>query len=314
MRELDLEAFHEASRRLDFLAPLEGLLEEFRRGNIADRDRSGEERTLRLQLGEHDAAWEQHLPGLPECRRRRRSLLWEYRRGRRDAYLRELIARHVPRHAPARPLIVNPATVLGRHARMLARALPDHQVLGTDIDPRGDRLYGRLTFWKHRGFENYRFEQESVYEPNLSRRPAAIAFFGACGSVTDGAIDYAVGVEAPFLIFRSCCHDNIGGNTTVVRRPTPINRFFVLKNWLFERDKTKNPGFYFDDRYGPEAYPRSRAARALLDPETMLRIAANTPDSDICRTLVDLDRCLYLRERGFEVMYREELFFAHRRP
>jgi len=29
--------------------------------------------------------------------------------------------------------------------------------------------------------------------------------------------------------------------------------------------------------------------------------------------LIDLDRCQFLDESGYDVMYREELFFAHRR-
>ena len=31
----------------------------------------------------------------------------------------------------------------------------------------------------------------------------------------------------------------------------------------------------------------------------------HTPDSDICRSLIDLDRCLLLREQGYDVLYRE---------
>ncbi|MHC4775340.1 MAG: hypothetical protein ACYTBR_08750, partial [Planctomycetota bacterium] len=45
--------------------------------------------------------------------------------------------------------------------------------------------------------------------------------------------------------------------------------------------------------------------------DTIISIARNTPDSDICRSLIDLDRCLFLKENGYDVMYREELFFAH---
>ena len=46
---------------------------------------------------------------------------------------------------------------------------------------------------------------------------------------------------------------------------------------------------------------------------TIIAIARNSVDSDICRSLIDLDRCLFLQEHGYDVMYREELFFAHRR-
>lgn len=126
-------------------------------------------------------------------------------------------------------------------------------------------------------------------------------------------MDYALVDGAPFIICRSCCHDNIGGNTEIVRRPSVNNKFFALKNLEFERIRKRESGGYFSDRYGKEAYPRSRVFRELTDSDTMIDITRNTPDSDICRTLIDLDRCLYLREHGYDVMYREELFFAHKR-
>jgi hypothetical protein len=50
-----------------------------------------------------------------------------------------------------------------------------------------------------------------------------------------------------------------------------------------------------------------------MDSDTIIAIARNSADSDICRSLIDLDRCLYLQEHGYDVMYREELFFAHKR-
>jgi len=36
---------------------MESLLGEFRRGNIADKDRSREERTIQAHLGKYHAAW-----------------------------------------------------------------------------------------------------------------------------------------------------------------------------------------------------------------------------------------------------------------
>ena len=307
-----LDLFHETSRSLDFRGPMESLLGEFRRGNIADRYRTREASALESHLGGHCAAWEKVFAGFPECRRRRRTLRREFMKGQRDAHLRRLIVAHVPDHDAGRRLIVNPATVLGRHARALAHELPDYEVVGTDIDPRGERLYRPVMRWKYRGQRNYTFLRESIFEPDLERRPAAVTFFGACGSVTDGCIDYAIAVSAPFLIYRSCCHDNIGGNTEIVKRRTPISYFFAFKNYGFAKYKKKRPGFYFADRYGPAAYPRSSAAREIMDSDTMISIARNTADSDICRSLIDLDRCLYLKENGYDVMYREELFFAHR--
>ncbi|MHC4216915.1 MAG: hypothetical protein ACYSU7_00510 [Planctomycetota bacterium] len=307
-----LDVFHDTSRGLDFVRPMESLLGEFRRGNIADPNRIREDKVLDVHLGDLCAAWEWVFGKFPEGNCRHRTLGWESLRGKRDAYLRRLIVAHVPDHDAGRRLIVNPATVLGRHARALARELPDYEVVGTDIDPRWERVWRPLMRWKYRGQKNYRFVRESIFEPDLQRRPAAVTFFGACGSVTDGCMDYCLAVNAPFLICRSCCHDNIGGNTQVVIRRTPISWFFAFKNYGFRRLKKKRPGFYFADRYGKAAYPRSNAAREIMDADTMISIARNTPDSDICRSLIDLDRCLYLKENGYDVMYREELFFAHR--
>jgi hypothetical protein len=313
MNPLGLEAFHETSRKLDFVGPLQGLLSEFRRGRIADRHRTREASAIRFHLDEHHAAWDRVFPAFPACPWKRRTLMWEYHRGRRDAYLERLIITYVPASAPRNRLIVNPATVLGRHARSLARELPAYQVVGTDIDAIGDRLYRFVSSWKYHRLRNYRFVRESIFEPDLERRPAAVVFFGACGSVTDGCMDYAIAVNSPFLICRSCCHENIGGNTEIVRRPCPINWFFAGKNWAFARLKEKRKGFYFSARYARGAYPRSRAARQIMDAATIVAIARNAPDSDICRSIIDLDRCLFLREKGYDVMYREELFFAHRR-
>jgi hypothetical protein len=294
---------------------MEALLGEFHRGNIADRDRTHEDTAIRTCLAELTAAWDLVFPPFPECRWKRRTAAWEARRGRRDAYLRSLIVACVPEHDAGRRLIVNPATVAGRHARMLARALPGHEVIGTDVDPRWQRNYHLVTLWFHSRLSNYRFVRESIYEPDLRRRPAAIVFFGACGSLTDGCMDHAIAVRSPFLICRSCCHDNIGGNTEIVRRPGFINWFFAMKNWGFRRYRRRRKWpyvDYFSDRYGKDAYPRSRMAREIMDTETILAIARNSVDSDICRSLIDLDRCQYLRENGYHVMYREELFFAHR--
>ena len=203
------------------------------------------------------------------------------------------------------------------HARRLAHKLPAYEVVGTDIDPRWNRLYRFVVFWKYRKLKNYRFVRENIFEPDLERRPAAVIFFGACGSLTDGCMDYAIAVNSPFLICRSCCHDNIGGNTEIVRRPGFLNWFFRWKNRGLARYKGKGKWpyiLYFSDRYGRDAYPRSEVAREIMDSETTRDIARNSVDSDVCRSLIDLDRCLFLKENGYDVMYREELFFAHRQP
>jgi hypothetical protein len=295
---------------------MEALLGEFRRGNIADRERSREDAAIRDHLSGLSQAWDLVLPAFPPCPWKRRTCRWEYYRGRRDAYLLDLIAAIVPANEPHNGLLVNPAAVFGRHARRLARDLPDREIVATDIDSGWNRLYRTVSWWAYPGLRNYRFEQENIFEPDVSRHPAAVAFFGACGAVTDGCMDYALAVRSPFLICRSCCHDNIGGNTEVVRRPTPINAFFAWKNKQYEKIKHKKSwaGYYHAARYAREAYPRSRTAREMMDEKTIFAIARNSADSDICRSLIDLDRCLYLEENGYDVLYREELFFAHRRP
>ena len=313
MNRPGLETFHETSRKLDFAGPLEALLNEFRRGDFADRDRTQEESAIQSHLGEHYEAWDRVFPAFPECPWKRRTLTREFKRGQRDAYLKHLIVIHVPEHEAGNRLIINPATVAGMHARWLAHELPAYEVVGTDIDPRWNRLCRLVSFWKYRQLKNYRFVRENTFEPDLEQHPVAVVFFGACGSVTDGCMDYAIGVNSPFLIGRSCCHDNIGGNTDIVRRPGLVNWFFAWKNWGYARVKKKRNGFYFSDRYLEDAYPRSQAARGIMGPETIAAVARNTPDSDICRSLIDLDRCLFLQENGYDVMYRDELFFAHRR-
>lgn len=316
MHRPDLEAFHRTSGKLDFVKPMESLLSEFRRGNIADPDREKEDLAIRSHLGELYAGWDEVFPRFPPCPWKRRSARWEGKRGRRDAYLLRLIATYVPERDAGRRVIVNPATVWGRHARSLAFEMPGYEVIGTDIDHRGNRLYRYTYFWKYPELENYSFVRESVYEPDLQREPAAVVFFGACGSVTDGGMDYALATESPFLICRSCCHENIGGNTDMVRRPGHLNRFFRWKNWMHSRHKRKGKwplALYFSDRYAEDAYPRSKLASEIMDSETILAVARNSVDSDICRSLIDLDRCQYVKENGYDVLYREELFFAHRR-
>ncbi len=194
---LGFEAFHEMSRKLDFVGPLESLLEEFRRGNIADKHRMQEASAIRSHLAKLTQAWDCVFPAFPDCPWKRRTINWEKHRGHRDAYLERLVVTFVPRQKVETRLIVNPATVAGMHARRLAHRLPDYEVVGTDIDARWNSLYRYVLFWKYRHLNNYRFVRDSIFEPNLDRRPAVVVFFGACGSVTDACMDYAVAVNSP---------------------------------------------------------------------------------------------------------------------
>ena len=309
-----LDRFRVISRTVDFVTLLESLLLEYRRGNIADRGRTLEDRLIREHLGDLFAAWNLALPDFPDLPGRRRSMVSEHYRGRRDAYAMRILVEVLKAQQPENHTIVNPAAVFGRHARWLARNLPRFSVIATDIDPTWNRLYGLACFWKYPALKNYTFVRENIFGPDGERRPAAVVFFGACGSVTDGCMDYAITSGAPLLICRSCCHDNIAGNLDIVRRPGVLNQVFEWKNRLGERarKKPKYASFYVSDRYMEDAYPRSRAAREVMGFETVLELIQNSVDSDICRFIIDLDRCLYLQEKGYDVLYREELFFALR--
>ena len=310
MNPFSLERFHDVSSATDFRRALGLLLNEFRLGRIADRARLLEETAIRAHLGQQIQAWDTVFPEFPKYSEKRRTLLRVFKRERKDAYIRRLIVDTLTGFGTEHRVIVNPAAVEGRHARFLARDMPQFEIIASDIDARWDALYRLVCL---RSPKNYRFVQESIFEPDLGRRPAAIVFFGACGSVTDGAIDYGVAVQAPFLIFRTCCHENISGNDTIVKRWSMINRYFAMKNWQFSKYKRRNNGFYFTDKYNQDAYPRSKAGRDLADSEIFLQVARNAVDSDICISIMDLDRAIHLQEQGYDVMYREEVFFAHSR-
>ena len=116
-------------------------------------------------------------------------------------------------------------------------------------------------------------------------------------------MQYTIDVNSPFLICRACCHDNTGCNMAFVKKWTPINWFALLKNKKFSYLMKKTPGAFFCDDYDKKAYPRSKAAKAFINTETFMNIVRNSVDSDICRFIIDLDRCLYLREHGYDVMY-----------
>ena len=145
--------------------------------------------------------------------------------------------------------IVNPACVFGRHACDLASRLPRVRVIATDIDPRWERLY-RLVRGR-RIPDNYSFVKDNIFTPHLDVQPTAVAFFGACGTVSDGALDYAIDSRATHLMCRNCCHDNIGGNVATTKRSSNVNRFFRFKNWTFSRMRRKATytGYYFSEKY-----------------------------------------------------------------
>ena len=308
MNPIDLGKFHELSHTLDFSEAMEKLLREVQKGRIADKKKILEEKTIKTTFAEIFASWDKVFPPFPKCRFRRRTVARELMRGRRDAYLRDIITSCAQLADQPNRLIINLAAVFGGNAKILARALPQFEVLATDIEPTPLAIYDFFS----KTLKNYQFLQENIYQPNLNRRPSIVVFFGACGSLTDASMQYTIDVNSPFLICRACCHDNTGCNMEFVKRWTPINWFAFLKNKKFSYLMRKTPGAFFCDYYDKTAYPRSKVAKALMSTETFMNIVRNCVDSDICRFIIDLDRCLYLQEHGYHVMYREELFFAHK--
>jgi len=287
---------------------LEGLLGVFRQGRILDAPL--ERQAFDDHLAGLSERWDRRFPGFPREYFPYTSFRGEWYRGRRDAHLQDVIVGVLG--AESSGTIVNPACVFGTHGRRLARRLPRFRVLATDLERRWDLWYRR--FNRNRTPANYECRKDDVFEPRVRADPTAVVFFGACGAVSDGAIDYAVDAGARYLICRTCCHDNIGGNTSVVPRRSFVNRFFRFKNraldWM--RGRAEFEGLYFSDRYPPSAYPRSEVAGRLTTSDELLDVAAHSPESDVCRAIIDLDRHLHLEERGYEVWYQGELFFAER--
>jgi hypothetical protein len=87
-----------------------------------------------------------------------------------------------------------------------------------------------------------------------------------------------------------------------------------LKNWAYGRMRRapNYAGFYFSPAYDRSAYPRSTAGQQLSSTEEFIAVARDSPDSDMCRAIIDLDRYLCLVERGFRVEYQGELLVAER--
>jgi len=293
------------------LTALAGMLDLFRQGQIIApiAERTG----IKQHISSLTAQWDRRFPNFPSEHFPYTSFRGQHYRGRRDTYLKSIIVQILTDHDLADTVIVNPACVFGRHSCDLASRLPRAKVIGTDIEPGWNRIY-RLVRGYHRP-NNYFFMKDDIFAPLLDVQPVAVVFFGACGAVSDGAMDYAVNSGSRYLMCRTCCHDNIGGNISVIKRSNSVNRFFRLKNWAFGRMICKGtyPGYYFSDKYSRNAYPRSEAAKSVSSPDEFLAVARHSADSDICRAVIDLDRHLYLVERGFNVLYQGELFVAERK-
>ncbi len=285
-------------------------LDEFRRGNITN-NKSHRQR-LKQHLRKLSERWDQKFPGFPRIRFPYSSFIGVCLTGARDKHLKKIIIKLLEAEGldQKNKTIVNPACVFGRHARHLASHMRSFKVIGTDINPKFNKFYEHLLIGGSP--PNYEFKQDDIFNPQLQEKPTAVVFFGACGSVSDGAIDYALTSNAPYLFFRTCCHDNIGGNTEIVRRFTALNWDFRIKNFVYSRKRKKRTGEYFSDKYSKDQYPRSKAARDLSDSDEFKEVSSNSVESDICRAIIDLDRYLYLAEKGYQVWFKGDLFVAQR--
>jgi hypothetical protein len=288
---------------------LSGLLDEFRKRHIFAL--SDEKNGMEQHAGVLTTRWNNRFPGFPTDHFPYTSFWGEHYRKHRDAHLKDIIVRLLA-DLCSETTVLNVACVYGMHACDLAMRLPQVKVIGTDIDPNWHRVYrflklGRLP-------RNFTFVRDDIFATQLDLQPIAVVFFGACGSVSDGAIDYAISSGAKYIMCRTCCHDNIGGNVTINARSSYMNRFFRFKNWMYNRMKKspKYTGFYFSPKYTHSTYPRSAIGKRLSTADEFLAVAKDSAESDICRAIIDLDRYLHLAEHGFRVEYQGELLLAER--
>ncbi|MCF7958963.1 MAG: class I SAM-dependent methyltransferase [Phycisphaerae bacterium] len=292
------------------LKPFASLLDAFRRGNISNKRVNRE--SLDRHTSELSGSWDQRFPGLPRGDHPYSSFVGIWRRGVRDEFLKNVIIKLLEDKEcnDGDMIIVNPVCVSGRHAKDMALRLKNYKVIGTDIDSRLHWLCKHVL--RSRSPDNFEFIQDNIFNSKIRVMPAAVVFFGACGSLSDAAMDLAIRTNCPHLICRTCCPDNMGGNTQIARKFSPINHSFRIKNFLYSRIRVKKPGYYFSPDYSIHQYPRSQAAKGLTDPDEFLKIIRQTVESDICRTIIDLDRYLYLAEQGYTVWYKTEMFVAEK--
>jgi len=287
-----------------------GLLAEFRgRSFLCSQT---EAKCLEIHLSDLERDFDQQFPGFPDETESYASWSAAMRRGIRDEFLKQVLVRLMGEYEDTLHdrIIVNPACFIGRHTRDLARRLEDYQIFGTDIFPTSNWIYQHLL--RNRNPQNYSFVKDNIFAPKLTVHPTAVVFFGACGSVSDAIMDYAIHSKSPFLLCRTCCLDNIAGNTRVYKKPTTINRFIRFKNFFYRivKRSKKLHEHYFSERYSPDHYPRSNAVKKYCSSEDFLEMSRFSVDSSLCRTLIDLDRYLHLVEAGYRVWYKAEVFIA----
>ena len=285
-----------------------GLLSEFRRRNIANK--KVVRQALEQNMAELSRRWDEQFPGFPKISAYL-SFIGLSRRSPRNAHLKKIVIQRLKSEEQNHgdKVIVNPACFLGRRARYLASQLNSFKITATDINPRFN------SFWKHfcRTPANYEFRQDSIFSPKLKVKPTAIVFFGACGSVTDAVMDYFIKSDSPYLFCRTCCHHIIGGNIKLAKGFSIVNWVWGLPRPILARRLKENKGHYFSPDYSMDRYPRSQTAKGVTNSDEFLKIIRYAACSGICRTIIDLDRYLYLAEHGYNVSYRAEMFVAERK-
>ena len=288
------------------LTAFAGLLDEFRRGNIANKKVARQ--SLWQHLSELSGRWDKQFPGFSESWSPYLSYIGLSRRSPRNTHLKKIIIQQLKtkRQNHGERVIVNPACFLGRRARYLASRLKSFRIIATDINPIFNSCYKHICITP----DNYEFRQDSIFSPKVKVRPAGIVFFGACGSVSDAAMDYVIESNSPYLFCRTCCHHIIGGNTEIAKGLNVINWLYRLADPRLWKRYRKKKEHYFSPAYSMDCYPRSQAAKGLTDSDEFLEISRYAAASGICRTIIDLDRYLYLAEHRYNVWYRAEMFVA----
>jgi len=283
---------------------MEGLLSEFRAGNIGPSD--VEKVKLGQYLGEISRRWDEKFPGLPGEPSANRSLKAIPQPGRRKDYLKRIIVELLTDCEGG--TIVEPACLWGSHSRNLARRFPHHRFISTDIQGKADWLYRHIPWTRTPA--NYQFRRDDIFNPKVHSGPSAVVFIGACASLTDAAMDYAIGSHCPLLVCMACCHAMIGGNSDFVKSDFLGRVYLFLVAKKLAKLREKPDGRYVSPKYSTEHYPRSETAKRLTNSKEVIEVARNAVSSDICRGIIDLDRYLRLAEAGYDVWYRAEMFVA----
>ncbi|MFC1765184.1 hypothetical protein ACFL6U_24320 [Planctomycetota bacterium] len=286
------------------MAAMEGLLGEFRAGNIRQPDL--EKAGLGRHLGEISQQWDEKFLGLPGKPSAYRSLKGISQPERRSAFFKRIIVELLTDCEGG--TIVEPACLWGRHSRDLARRLPHYRIIGTDIQGKADWLYRHIPWTRTPA--NYQFRRDDIFNPKVHSEPSAVVFFGACASLSDAAMDYAIGSHCPLLICMACCHAMIGGNSDFVKSDFASRVYLFLVAKKLAKLREKPDGRYVSPKYSTEHYPRSETAKRLTHSKEVMEVARNAVNSDICKSIIDLDRYLHLAEAGYDVWYKAEMFVA----